>query len=202
MNALMNHHRIILLAGAILLCLAVAVLGTASQASAWGERGISPESGGWCGLTDDGGTIRFEVNGDRRYVQDFTFRLPGCSISLGEVSLTSRAQIKDSKYVLRSTMQTEEPDPRRAVPRRPPAPGSPRRCVVVPCRPNSAAAPRAPQPKAPALDLLVRGTFEAVDSVAGNFKLPTSGSGCSGAGCSGRIAVGYYTAWPARFGCP
>ncbi|MFN2115330.1 MAG: hypothetical protein ACK2T6_06420 [Anaerolineae bacterium] len=168
---------------AAVVCLAVGLFGAPSVASAWGDTGVLPESGNWCGLTDDGGTIRFEVTGDKRYTQAFELNLTGQSVAVRESNLASRAQIKDSKFVLRGTTAAVDPGQRTVTPRQP---GGPARCLVVPCRPTSAR--RTPNPQQPDSDILIRGTFEAYDSAAGSFKVGAT--------------VGYYTAWPARFGCP
>jgi hypothetical protein len=187
----------LLVAAAALVCLSATSAGTADTVSAWGESGLAPESGQWCGLTDEGGTLTFEVTGDKRYVQGFHFWIPGCSLSVGEVSLNARAQIKSAKFTLRGASEDADEDERRTMRRQPPAPGGPGRCLVVPCRPHSSAPPRAPQPSGDENPLLVRGAFEAVDSVSGTFRVPKDGHGCGGL-----IEVGYYTAWPARYGCP
>lgn len=187
MNLKVTRTGFLVFSCATLLGLGIASFGAVSPVLAWGETGISPESGGWCGLTDDGGTIRFEATGDRRFVQDFNFHLMSGAVSIGEQSVATRAQVKSSKFILRGSTSAVDPGSSGTQPRRPPAPGGPGRCVRVPCRPI-AGRPGAPRPTPPEDDILVRGTFEAVDSVAGTFKIGAS--------------VGFYTAWPARFGCP
>jgi hypothetical protein len=150
-----------------------------------------PEPGSWCGMTEDGGSIRVSVTGDSRWVSEIAIVTPSCSVSVSEVARVRRAQIRGAKFVFRTTVS--QPSDNRRVRLQP---GSGGRCRMAPCRPTSARRGGGGSSNSGG-KLMVRGTFDARDSLSGAYSIP--GSLCA---AGSRGANGRYVAWPAWMGCP
>lgn len=156
-----------------------------------GSASVVPEPGPWCGLTEDGGSIRVAVTGDSRWVSEFAIVTPLCSVSVSEVSRVNRAQIRGAKFVFR-TMVSQPSDGRRVRLQ----PGGGGRCAMAPCRPTSARRGGGGSSNTTGR-LMVRGMFDARDSLSGAYSIPRAMCSAGSRGANSR-----YVAWPAWMGCP
>jgi len=171
------------------LVIAVATLagfGLLSSARSAAAAGVVPISGPWCGLTDDGGSIRMEVSPDGRFVNNIEVHAMKGSLSAREGGPMPGSQIKSGKYILRQIAATLS-CPSRPGPSRPPEP-----CRQEPCSRTVPAGCKS-------IDntTLIRGTFEAVDSLRGSFTFTVSPT------YRPKRVTGQYTAWPSSVApCP
>lgn len=155
---------------------------------------IEPIAGQWCGMTDDGGSIRLEVTADRNFVRNVDIRTFKGSVSVAEGVTQPGAQIKSSQFILRATGDVIECE-RRVQPPQPGNPGGPSRCERAPCRPNQPRPGSGEVCRRVTVDTqLIRGHFRAVDSLTGTFTFLAD---------SKHRVYGEYTAWPASLApCP
>jgi hypothetical protein len=171
--------RVVTLTAAVLV---LAILTSAAGAPSASAADIVPVSGLWCGLTDDGGSIQMAVSPDARFVNDVEVRTTKGSVSAREGGPLIGAQVKSGKYILRQNTPTLRCD-------RGADPGRPDRCRQAPCVPAGCVQ----------IDnlTLIRGTFEAADSLRGSFTFTISPT------YRPKRVTGQYTAWPASVApCP
>lgn len=172
--------------------LAVALVAWPTPAAAqFGSTEIEPIDGLWCGMTDTGGSIRFDVTPDGRFVQNIDIRTTAGTFSTSEGDRSDLTQIKSSKFQYRDRKVTRN----CSGPSSPRQPGGPSRCVRAPCRPISAPPP-SQRCTTTVTETTIRGTFDAPDSAHGSYKL-------SGHANQNGTLNGLFTAWPASVaGCP
>jgi len=165
------HHGIVF--AGLLGCGIALGLGTPSAAA---RTPITPVAGGWCGITDTGGSVRFTISSDGRFVSGIAIATSRGSLVGGEgFGENPGQQIKDSKFIYRRD-RTEFICDRRSNPRQPVRPAP---CRRPPCAPAGCT-------ERSVNELMVRGTFTAPESARGSFTWAPDRQ---------RI-VGSYTAWP------
>ena len=161
----------------------------ADSAEAYGDD-IEPLIGQWCGMTDDGGSIRLEVTPDSNFVRNVDIRTYSGAVSFREGDTQPGAQIKSGQFLIRETATTRECTRRQSVP------GGGNRCVRAPCKGSGAAPPICRNVTVETMQ--VRGFFEGIDSLRGTFTFTDSQSNNSS-----RRIMGRFTAWPASIApCP
>jgi hypothetical protein len=182
-------------AGATVLMLLMLALAAGQPASA---SGAVPLAGLWCGMTEDGGSVRLTVTDDGRFVRDIEIRTMAGSVAQSEGFDRDYAQISGGDFLWRGTRVTAAAtQPGRA----PITPGGPGRCVKVPCRPISAAPGGGNNnSEQTSFTISVRGTFETRDYMDGSY---TGLKTVSGPRPSQSRMQGKYSAWPAAMAaCP
>lgn len=137
---------------------------------------IAPVPGAWCGITDTGGSVRFNISSDGRYVAGIAIATSRGSLVAGEgYRENPTQQIKDSKFILRRDRLEYVCDRRN----RSREPIRPEPCRRPPCPPPGCDERRVNE-------LMIRGTFTAPESARGSFTwVPDR-----------QRVVGSYTAWP------
>lgn len=144
---------------------------------------VTPVAGGWCGITDTGGFVRFNISSDSRYVSGIYIATERGSLVGGEgYDENPSQQIKDSKFIYRRD-RTEYICDRRSSSRRPIRPEP---CRRPPCPPPGCT-------ERSTNELMVRATFTAPESARGSFTWAPDRT----------RTVGSYTAWPSDVApCP
>lgn len=161
----------------------------AGQAEAYGND-IEPLIGQWCGMTDDGGSIRLEVTPDSDFVRNVDIRTFSGAVSFREGDTQPGAQIKSGQFLIRDTTTT------RVCTRRQTVPGGGSRCVRAPCKGSGAAPPICRNVTEETMQ--IRGFFEGIDSLRGTFTFTDTQNNNSS-----RRVMGRFTAWPASIApCP
>lgn len=143
-----------------------------------------PIAGAWCGVTDTGGSIRFDVSADARWVGGIVVNHgTGAGISGNEGISNSSTGIADGKWIFRRDREEVRCDNRGdRRPTDPPRGRNPIRCSRPPCLPANCDTLRVNE-------IMIRGFFDASDAAHGNYTfLASSGH---------RRVVGRYNAWPA-----
>lgn|GEM_PF-2542763 len=160
------------------------VLGFAVQnASAARQPAPVPIAGAWCGITDSGGSIRFDVSADGRYIGGITVNHgTGSGISGNEGISNSSTGVADGMWIFRRDREEVRCDNRGdRRPTDPPHGRNPIRCNRPPCLPANCDTLRVNE-------IMIRGFFDASDAAHGNYTFL--------AGSGNRRLVGRYTAWP------
>lgn len=168
-------------------------------ATAFGPEEMTPLAGLWCGMTEDGGSVRLTVTDDGRYVRDIEIRTLAGGIVKTEGFDDKPTQIKSGEFIWRAVrVEQNATQPGGTTPIRP---GGPGRCIRVPCRPISAApGGGGGGSNTTNVSVVVRGEFETLDYVDGSYTGVTTVSGTRPS--TTRISGGY-AAWPAALGgCP
>lgn len=172
-----------------------------SGASALGRGDVVPVSGAWCGLTADGGTVRFNVTTGGKFVGNIHIASVMGSLSGSEGIALPQAQIAESMFIFRRDREEQDCSGRSGRGRGPiigpicrQAPCNPPRRPPTPCR-------RAPCPSrtpegctsTTINEIMVRGTFTSPESARGNYTWQPER----------RRIVGSYVAWPQAIApCP
>ena len=186
---------------ALLAATLVALLGAATPVDA---AGVKPTAGHWCGLTDAGDAVHFDVSSDARWLSGVRANTRAGNIAQSEFGDFDRVGIHDGKWILRardSRAIRVGGGSSRNEPIRGPI------CRQAPCRGKDN--PRQGTYYAKH-DFTIRGTFTSADSMRGTFTLISeqprivgSGSRARVAGIEKKRAVGTYTAWPTAVApCP
>lgn len=190
----------ILVVGALMCALGI-VLSQRTDVEALGRVEVVPVSGAWCGLTDDGGTVRFSVLPGGKFVGDIHIASSRGSLSGSEGIAMPQTQVAESKFIFRRDREELDCSGRRGGGSGPiigPI------CRQAPCNP-----PRRPNPpcgRAPCAtpppegcssttinEIMVRGTFTSPESARGSFTYQPDR----------RRIVGSYVAWPQAIApCP
>lgn len=161
----------------------VAALGLAVRdASAARKPAPVPIAGAWCGVTDVGGSIRFDVSADGRYVGGIQVNHGGSVLSGNEGIVNSGTGIADGLWIFRRDRDEVRCDNRGdRRPTDPPRGRDPIRCNRPPCLPANCDTFRVNE-------IMIRGFFDASDAAHGNYTfLAPSGN---------RRLIGRYNAWP------
>jgi hypothetical protein len=176
------------------------VAGPNQPVAAFGTGGVVPEVGLWCGMTDDGGSVRLTVTSDGRFVTDISIRSTRGSIESDEGWGGGEAQVKSGMFIWKASSRSEAPsEGPGAQPRpQPRQPGSPGRCTTAPCRPISASPPGGSRtsPEVTVRQATVRGEFETPDSLSGSFSGLEQVTGGTSRPKTTSLN-GQYVAWPA-----
>jgi hypothetical protein len=143
-----------------------------------GGADIQPLTGKWCGMTDDGGSVRLDVTFDGQYVQNVDIRTFSGAVSFTEGNAQPGAQIKSGQFIIRQTQDVRECTRQQI------SPGGPSRCVRAPCKGTQ---PGVICRTVTVETVQIRGQFENVDSLDGTFTFPAGT----------RRVYGRFTAWPA-----
>ena len=192
-----------LLAG-LVLAFAVGVL-AAMPRPALAQRGkVVPVGTAWCGVTDAGGSVFFELSSDLRFVEWIEISQPPpndltISTQEGQYGGTTRAQIADNMFIFRKDRQETECRTQRPGPNPPPS----GRCTTAPCRPSRCTTPgcRGGGEVCETKDvneMMIRGTFRSPESLSGVFSAIVQ----DGTDTRGRTPVridrriGTFIAWP------
>ena len=155
------------------------------QAPAAAQTGAPPQAlpGAWCGVTDDGGSLRLSITDDGRFVDlvemsdtkggSFSSEESGCA--------TERAQLADGRFIFRC--KGTSTDDR--------SPGGSNRCTKAPCRGGGGAA-------ASTQASLIRGFLLGPESMRGNYSAYATRTinSVRGTTTSTKRIVGNYIAWP------
>ncbi|MEO8083155.1 MAG: hypothetical protein ABI780_04980 [Ardenticatenales bacterium] len=167
--------------GALLLAVVCgAALGvTAGHASAAKAPKPVPIAGAWCGVTDSGGSVHFDVSADGRFVGGLTVREANSGISGSEGIVNPTTGIADGMFIFRRD-RDEYHCETRGRPQDPPRPSNPPRCFRPPCPPANCDVIRVNE-------IMIRGTFDTSDAAHGTFTYLNGN----------RRETGRYNAWPA-----
>ncbi len=177
------------------------VLSRRTDAVALGRAEVVPVSGAWCGLTDEGGTVRFSVLPGGKFVGDIHIASLMGSLSGSEGIAMPQTQVAESKFIFRRDREELDCSGRSG---RGSGPIIGPICRQAPCNP-----PRRPDPpcrRAPCVppppegcssttinEIMVRGTFTSPESARGSFTYQPER----------RRIVGSYVAWPQAIApCP
>lgn len=201
----MTRGIVALAAAAVLVLLAVGS-GGSPAAHAFGDTGPVPVKGLWCGMTEDGGSVRLTVTDDQRFVYEIEIRTPAGAIVATEGFGRSEAQIKSGKFVYRASERTEtEDEPGPPARPSPGTPGGPGRCIQAPCRPVAGPPPPPGSSRGGTTatrTVTVRGEFDTADSLGGSYNGITTITGGNRRPTTERL-IGRYTAWPSSLvSCP
>lgn len=172
--AVRHRGRIGLLAALAAASLAV----SAGHASAARPPAPVPIGGSWCGVTDSGGSVHFDVTADGRYVGGLTVREANSGISGSEGIVNPTTGIADGMFIFRRD-RDEYHCQNRGRPQDPPRPSNPPRCFRPPCPPANCDVIRVNE-------IMIRGTFDASDAAHGTFTFLNGN----------RRETGRYNAWP------
>ncbi len=165
----------------------------------WGT-GITPAGPAWCGVTDQGGTVRFELTSDLRFVDWIEIRQPipaplTISTLEGEYRGTGRAQIAADQFIFRRDIEETECTTRRG--------GGSSRCTQAPCRPSRCTTPgcqggREVCETREVNEMMIRGKFKSPESVSGVYSVIVEDSTRNQGRAPVRVdrEVGTYIAWP------
>jgi hypothetical protein len=182
------------------------LLATQAEGLAAQRRAPAPVPAGerWCGLADSGGTVRFELTPDKRFVQWIEIATERGLLTTNEDRYDMTKQpIMDAQFIFRRDNRETQCTPSRS-------PGRPDPCLVAPCRPEPEC-PREPCERTcrtvETNQLTIRGKFLASDHVRGtytglieHFLYPDRREGTPSR--TYRV-VGSYIAWPADLApCP
>lgn len=144
--------------------------------------GVTPVPGQWCGLSRDGGRVRFEVTPDSRYITGiFADTSLGALVGGEGYNENPTQQIKGGKVIFRRDRVYYDCDDRRRGRDRP------QPCRRPPCPPPGCTERRNNE-------IMFRVTFTDPESARGTFTWTPQ---------ERRRASGSYTAWPADVApCP
>lgn len=167
----------------VLIVLAGPLLWPQAPVAAQAGSAPAPLPGAWCGVTDDGGSLRLTITDDGRFVDlvEMSDTKGGAFSSEESGCATERAQVADGRFIFRckgtSTNTTN--------------PGGSNRCTKAPCRGGGGAA-------ASTQASLIRGFLLGPESMRGNYSAYTTRtlSSVRGTTTSTRRIVGNYIAWP------
>lgn len=149
------------------LAVAMGVVGVSAGRS-WAQRRVpTPVGARWCGLSDTGGAVRFELTPDKMYVQNIEIQTNRGLLSTVEGYRMDRQQIVDGQFLFRRDERSRECKPSS------PQPPGRMPCRVAPCNPEP---PCTVAPCSP-VDckfietnvLTIRGIFTAEDSLHGTY---------------------------------
>ncbi|MCB0215695.1 MAG: hypothetical protein H6648_06445 [Caldilineae bacterium] len=165
---------------------------------------IVPAGTAWCGVTDAGGSVHFELSSDLRFVEWIEINQPPpkdvtISTQEGQYGGTTRAQIADDMFIFRKDRQETECRTQRPGPNPPPS----GRCNTAPCRPSRCTTPgcRGGGEVCETKDvneMMIRGSFKSPESLSGVFSAIVQ----DGTDTRGRAPVridrriGSFIAWP------
>ncbi len=159
--------------------------------------GVKPTAGHWCGLTDAGDSVQFDVSADARWLSGIRANTSAGNLSQNEFGSFDRVGIHDGKWILR-VRDSREIRISGAPSRREPIKGP--ICRGAPCTGKD-------NPRSGVVyakhDYMIRGNFTSPDSMRGTFSLFSEQPRIVGSGSRARVAgverkrsSGSYTAWP------
>jgi len=197
-------HMVRVLPKAFVAACAVALLSLLSAAQPVDAAGMKPTAGHWCGLTDAGEAVHFDVSSDARWLSGVRANTSAGNIAQSEFGRFDRVGIHDGKWILKAN-DSRAIKVGNGSSRKEPIRGP--ICRQAPC--SGKDNPRQGTVYA-RHEFTIRGTFTNPDSMRGTFTLFSeqprivgSGSRARVAGVERKRAVGTYTAWPTAVApCP
>lgn len=171
------------------------------DAAALGRVHVVPVSGAWCGLTADGGTVRFSVLPGGKFVGDIHIASVVGSLSGSEGIAMPQTQVAESKFIFRRDREELDCSGRSGRGSGPiigpicrQAPCNPPRRPPPPCRSAPCSTPPPEGCTSTSInEIMVRGTFTSPESARGTYTFQPDR----------RRIVGNYVAWPQAIApCP